>query len=69
MSAARYRDEALNCYLTAENSTNLARRLELLELAKTFMRLSQHAERAEHRPEGRPRTGLPAVALAREWRN
>jgi hypothetical protein len=41
-----YREQALQCFLTAENSGDSGRRLELLELARAFMKLADRAQQA-----------------------
>ena len=47
MSAQYYRERAASCHLTAEQFTEPAHRVKLLEMAEAFMRLAHRFERLE----------------------
>ncbi len=55
-SGDQYRDKARVCYLAAEGMSELWQKLELLEIARAWMRLAEHADSTNAAPATK-RTG------------
>ncbi len=49
-SGDQYRDKARVCYLAAEGMSDLWHKLELLEIARSWMRLAEHADSTNASP-------------------